>query len=80
MPLKPVAEPSSLEILINCPITNRPVSTGIKNEWVVFKSLPAVSVPLRCEACRRIHNWKPNDAWVDRAPHLSRRSGSRSAA
>jgi hypothetical protein len=59
-------EPSSLEVLVNCPITNQPVSTGIKSEWVVFNSLPPVSVPLLCEACGRTHNWKPNDAWVGR--------------
>jgi hypothetical protein len=73
-------EPSSLEIPINCPITNQAVSTGIKNEWVVFKSLPPVSVSLRCEACGRTHNWKPNEAWVGRAPRPSRLSNSKSAA
>ena len=53
------------EILINCPVTNKPVTTGLKSEWVVFKSLPAVAVPLRCPACGKTHNWKPVDAWVE---------------
>jgi hypothetical protein len=40
------------------------VSTGLKTEWVVLRSLPCVAVPLRCPACGQLHRWKPADAWV----------------
>jgi hypothetical protein len=57
--------PSSGDILILCPRTNIPVSTGLKVAWVVFKSLPPVAVPLHCPACGHVHRWKPKDAWID---------------
>jgi hypothetical protein len=50
------AEPAVGEILILCPRTSAPIPTGLRIDWVVFKSLPPVAVPLRCPACRQIHN------------------------
>jgi hypothetical protein len=58
------AKPAAGEILILCPRTSTPVTTGLRIDWVVFKSLPSVSVPLRCPACSLIHRWKPDDAWI----------------
>ncbi|HLH93502.1 MAG TPA: hypothetical protein VKW08_00140 [Xanthobacteraceae bacterium] len=52
------------DILVQCPQTGAPVSTGLKTEWVLLKSLPCVAVPLRCPACGQIHKWKPDDAWI----------------
>jgi hypothetical protein len=46
------------------PSTNTPVTTGLRIEWVVFKSLPLAAVPLRCPACGLTHRWKPDDAWI----------------
>ena len=65
------------DILIQCPRTGAPVSTGLKTEWVFLKSLPCVAVPLRCPACGQMHKWKPGDAWIGSArrpgdPDLSR--------
>jgi hypothetical protein len=34
------AKPAAGEILILCPRTNTPVTTGLRIAWVVFKSLP----------------------------------------
>jgi hypothetical protein len=59
------AEPSAGEILILCPRTSAPVTTGLRIDWVVFNSLPPVAVPLRCPACGQIHKWKPQDAWIN---------------
>jgi hypothetical protein len=60
------AEPLSQgEILIRCPRTGAPVTTGLRIDWVVFSSLPPVAVPLRCPACGRIHKWKPQEAWIN---------------
>jgi hypothetical protein len=58
------AKPAAGEILILCPRTSTPVTTGLRVDWVVFRSLPPVSVPLRCPACGLIHRWKPHDAWI----------------
>jgi hypothetical protein len=55
------------DILISCPRTGAPVSTGLKTEWVLLKSLPSVAVPLRCPACGQMHKWKPDDAWIGSA-------------
>jgi hypothetical protein len=52
------------DILIQCPRTGAPVSTGLKTEWVFLKSLPCVAVPMRCPACGQMHKWKPGDAWI----------------
>jgi hypothetical protein len=59
------AEPSQGEILILCPRTNTPVTTGLRIDWVVFSSLPPVAVPMRCPACGLVHKWKPQDAWIN---------------
>jgi hypothetical protein len=53
------------EIFIRCPRLGIPVSTGLTTRWVRFDSLPEVSIPLRCPACRNVHKWTPKDAWVD---------------
>jgi hypothetical protein len=58
------------DILIQCPRTGAPVSTGLKTEWVFLKSLPCVAVPLRCPACGQMHKWKPDDAWIGSARQL----------
>jgi len=58
-------EPSQGEILILCPRTSTPVTTGLRIDWVVFSSLPPVAVPLRCPACGLVHRWKPQDAWIN---------------
>jgi hypothetical protein len=55
------------DILVQCPRTGAPVSTGLKTEWVLLKSLPSVAVPLHCSACGQIHKWKPEDAWIGSA-------------
>jgi hypothetical protein len=54
----------SAEIFICCPKTQRAVSTGLKTAWVIFRSLPAVAIPLSCPACGHTHRWKPSEAWV----------------
>jgi len=59
------------DILVQCPRTGAPVSTGLKTEWVLLKSLPCVAVPLRCPACGQIHKWKPDDAWIGSARQAS---------
>jgi len=52
------------DIVVQCPRTGTPVSTGLKTEWVLLHSLPRVAVPLRCPACGQMHKWHPQDAWI----------------
>jgi len=59
------------DIFVQCPRTGAPVSTGLKTEWVLLKSLPCVAVPLRCPACGQMHKWKPDDAWIGSARQSS---------
>jgi hypothetical protein len=73
--------PPLADIFVQCPRTGTPISTGLKSEWVLLKSLPRVPIPVRCPACRQIHKWMPQDAWMDvpsSAPRLS--SSSRAAS
>ena len=51
-------------IMIRCPTLNKAVATGLSTESIVFDLLPDISVPLRCPACKKMHNWNPKDAWV----------------
>jgi hypothetical protein len=59
------------DILVQCPRTGTPISTGLKTEWVVLHSLPRLAMPLRCPVCGQTHKWNPADAWVGgaRQPH-----------
>jgi len=53
------------DILVTCPITGRPVPTGIGTESIVLDSLPKVSIPMHCPECGGYHYWTREHAWVD---------------
>jgi hypothetical protein len=55
------------DILVRCPSTGAAVATGLKTEWVLLRSLPAISIPLRCPACGQLHKWQAQDAWIGSA-------------
>ena len=55
------------DILVQCPRTGTPISTGLKTEWVVLHSLPRLAMSLRCPVCGQTHKWNPADAWVGAA-------------
>jgi hypothetical protein len=55
------------DILVQCPRTGTPISTGLKTEWVVLHSLPRLAMSLRCPVCGQTHKWNPADAWVGTA-------------
>ena len=55
-------------IMTSCPILKVAVKTGLTTETVVFESLSSsIEVPFRCPACREVHWWTQNDAWVDKS-------------
>ena len=71
------------DIFVKCPRTGTPISTGLRTEWVLVKSLPRVPIPVRCPACGQMHKWDSQDAWTgpmleSRVP--TRLSGSRAAS
>jgi hypothetical protein len=71
------------DIFVKCPRTGTPISTGLRTEWVLLKSLPRVPIPVRCPACGQMHKWASEDAWIgpvaqSRAPR--RPSGSHAAS
>ena len=55
---------STSEILINCPVTGKPLQTGLDTATVNFGDLPILALPVSCPHCGQIHLWKPSDAWV----------------
>lgn len=40
------------------------VPTGLNTATIVFSTLPNIPIPMRCPACKRLHEWKPRQAWV----------------
>jgi hypothetical protein len=53
-------------ILIRCPVAGVAVQTGLSTETIVFRSLPNISYSLRCPRCKKVHRWRPKDAWVEK--------------
>jgi len=41
------------------------ITTGLKTEWILLKSLPRVPIPVHCPACGQMHKWVPQDASID---------------
>src|SRR5262252_1754926 len=52
------------DIFVQCPRTGTPISTGLRSEWVLLKSLPRVPIPVHCPACGQTHTWDAQDAWI----------------
>ena len=55
---------SMSDILINCPVTGKPLQTGLDTATVNFEDLPDLALPVLCPHCGQIHLWKPSNAWV----------------
>ena len=55
------------DILIRCPVAGIPVQTGLRTDTVVFRTLPNMPFELRCPRCKKLHRWRPKDAWVEKA-------------
>jgi predicted DNA-binding ribbon-helix-helix protein len=52
------------EIFVHCPHTDTPIATGLKSEGVLLGSLPAVAIPVRCQACGQTHKWRRDEVWI----------------
>jgi len=51
-------------LMIKCPHTARPISTGIETDEAQLKSLPDVLRTCNCMACGMSHSWWKREAWL----------------
>jgi hypothetical protein len=49
-------------VMIKCPQTGNPVSTGIETDTETFARLPDATAHLLCPGCGQIHAWRKADA------------------
>ena len=77
------------DIFVQCPRTGTPISTGLRSEWVLLKSLPRVPIPVQCPAGDQTHTRGAQDAWIgpccarairDASADLARRLGAHQPA
>jgi hypothetical protein len=61
-------------VMIRCPATGRPVSTGIETEPAVFADLPQVAARMLCPACGREHFWNTGVAWLAGEPRAAEKT------
>jgi hypothetical protein len=52
------------ELMIRCPKTGRPVTTGIHMERERFGSMPVFFCSSFCPLCGISHDWFARDAWI----------------
>jgi hypothetical protein len=61
-------------LMIKCPLTSRPVSTGVEVESSAgFYSLLDVVHHTRCPLCGNNHEWSTHDAWIAEPSEIPRR-------
>jgi hypothetical protein len=58
-------------LLIKCPHTSRPISTGIEVDADTFAGLPDVLLYLTCPECGLTHAWWSREAWLGEAAEIS---------
>ncbi len=51
-------------LMIRCPKTGRPISTGREVKSASFRSSPVFFSRTFCPLCRVTHEWFAQDAWV----------------
>ncbi len=61
-------------VMVKCPETGQPISTGIVTDRASFASTPVFFAHVYCPFCRTKHEWFAKDAWLceaDSAPALA---------
>jgi hypothetical protein len=58
-------------LLIKCPHTDRPISTGLELELETFAKLPDILCYMKCPACGLEHAWWTREAWLDEPGEVS---------
>lgn len=54
-------------VMIACPATGQPISTGIKSDRAQFACTPVFFADTHCPICDAGHRWFARDAWVQDA-------------
>ena len=52
-------------LLIKCPHTDRPISTGIETDPESFAHLPDTLSQVKCPKCGLEHAWWTREAWLE---------------
>jgi hypothetical protein len=52
-------------LLIKCPHTDRPISTGIEVDAETFAKLPDILSYMKCPECGLEHAWWTREAWLE---------------
>lgn len=55
-------------VMITCPVTERPVNTGITINPASFATLTVTRNRVWCEHCNREHTWSTADAYLESQP------------
>jgi hypothetical protein len=59
-------------LLIKCPHTGRPISTGLELDPDTFAALPDVLSYMMCPECGLTHAWWTREAWLEEAIEVGR--------
>jgi hypothetical protein len=62
---KEVKRGSMAVLLIKCPHTGRPISTGIEVDPESFAKLPDILSHVTCPECGLEHAWWTREAWLE---------------
>jgi endogenous inhibitor of DNA gyrase (YacG/DUF329 family) len=52
------------ELMIRCPKTGKPVTTGIHIDRARFRAMPVFFSSSYCPSCGTSHEWFARDAWM----------------
>jgi hypothetical protein len=52
-------------LLIKCPHTDRPISTGLEVDPETFAKLPDILSHVKCPECGLKHTWWTREAWLE---------------
>lgn len=53
-------------VMIKCPETNKPVSTGIAMDEKSFNSSTLSNNNVQCPHCGKMHTWQKEDAYLEK--------------
>jgi ssDNA-binding Zn-finger/Zn-ribbon topoisomerase 1 len=55
------------KIMITCPVTKQPVSTGLQLPKEMFETVNIRETTTKCPACGKVHVWSKKDAFLEEA-------------
>jgi hypothetical protein len=55
------------KIMITCPVTKGPVSTGLELPRDFFETVNIKDTTTKCPACGKVHVWSKKDAFLEDA-------------